>query len=144
MTWPEYASNRTSCLSDLLKRNVFVDVTLVFDDDQISAHKVILSSASSFFLQVLEKNASHPHPMLYMKGVDKKLFNFLLDFIYLGEVSIPEEEFDNFIAMSRDLKIKGLLNETIAEDTDEVNLTPEFHQFWQHLCCSVPLSLQQH
>ena len=117
VTWPEYASNRTSCLNDLLKRNVFVDVTLVFDDEQIAAHKVILSSASSFFLQVLEKNVSHPHPMLYMKGVDKKLFSFLLDFIYLGEVSIPEDQFDRFILMSRELKVKGLLNEPVAEDT---------------------------
>ena len=121
VTWPEYTRNRTSCLNDLLKRNVFVDVTLVFDDEQMLAHKVILSSASSFFLQVLEKNVSHPHPMLYMKGVDKKLFSFLLDFIYLGEVSVPEDQFDSFIAMSKELKIKGLITEPTAEHTEDKN-----------------------
>ena len=56
VSWPEYTGNRTACLSDLLKRKVFVDVTLVGDDnDQISAHKVILSSSSAFFQNILEK-----------------------------------------------------------------------------------------
>ena len=117
VSWPEYTSNRTACLSDLLTRNVFVDVTLVFDDnDQVTAHKVILASASSFFQNLLEKN-SHPNPMLYMRGMTKKLFVSLLDFIYLGEVSLPESDFDTFINMARDLKIKGLLNESQEKDS---------------------------
>ena len=117
VSWPEYSSNRTSCLSELLKRNVFIDVTLVFDDnEQVSAHKVILSSASSFFQNILEKNP-HPNPMIYLKGMTRKLFISLLDFIYLGEVSLPESDFDTFISMARDLKIKGLLNEAQENDT---------------------------
>ena len=118
VSWPDYSSNRTACLTDLLKRNVFVDVTLVFDDDQVAAHKVILSSASSFFQSVLEKNP-HPNPMLYMKGMEKRLFSSLLEFIYLGEVSLPEKDFDQFIAMARDLKIKGLLNDVKGEENDK-------------------------
>ena len=117
VSWPEYTSNRTACLSDLLTRNVFVDVTLVFDDnDQVTAHKVILSSASSFFQNLLEKNP-HPNPMLYMRGMTKKHFVSLLDFIYLGEVSLPESDFNTFINMARDLKIKGLLNESQEKDS---------------------------
>ena len=117
VSWPEYTSNRTACLSDLLTRNVFVDVTLVFDDnDQVKAHKVILASASSFFQNLLEKNP-HPNPMLYIRGMTKKLFVSLLDFIYLGEVSLPESDFDTFINMARDLKIKGLLNESQEKDS---------------------------
>merc|ERR1719394_1314078 len=47
--------------------------------------------------------------MLYLKGVEKRLFSLLLEFIYLGEVSLPDADFDKFLQMSRDLKIKGLL-----------------------------------
>ena len=119
VSWPEYTTNRTACLNDLLTRNVFVDVTLVFDDnDQVSAHKVILSSASSFFQNLLEKNP-HPNPMIYMRGMTRKLFVSLLDFIYLGEVSLPESDFDTFIKMARDLKVKGLLNETQENDMNK-------------------------
>ena len=97
VSWPEYTGNRTACLSDLLNRKVFVDVTLVFDDnEQVSAHKVILSSSSSFFQNFLENNP-HPNPLIYMKGLNKKLFASLLDFIYLGEVSLPESDFETFI-----------------------------------------------
>ena len=122
VSWPEYTGNRTACLSDLLKRKVFVDVTLVGDDNaQISAHKVILSSSSAFFQNILENNP-HPNPMIYIKGLNKKLFSSLLDFIYLGEVSLPEADFETFIKMARDLKIKGLLNE--APENDNKKKTP--------------------
>ena len=57
--------------------------------------------------------------MLYMKGMEKRLFSSLLEFIYLGEVSLPEKDFDQFIAMARDLKIKGLLNDVKGEENDK-------------------------
>jgi len=110
VTWPEFSSNRTSYLYEQVKQNNFVDVTIVFDDEEVSAHKVILASSSSFFQRVLERS-THPNPMLYLKGVEKRLFSHLLEFIYLGEVSLPDADFDKFLQMSRDLKIKGLLME---------------------------------
>ena len=79
VSWPEYSTNRTSCLKDMYKQRKFVDVTLVLDDHQIEAHKVVISSASSFFQRVLETN-QHPHPMLYLKGIQKDLFSSMLDF----------------------------------------------------------------
>ena len=110
VTWPEFSSNRTSYLYEQVKQNNFVDVTIVFDDEEVSAHKVVLASSSSFFQRVLERS-THPNPMLYLKGVEKRLFSLLLEFIYLGEVSLPDADFDKFLQMARDLKIKGLLME---------------------------------
>jgi len=110
VTWPEFSSNRTSYLYEQVKQNNFVDVTIVFDDEEMSAHKVVLASSSSFFQRVLERS-THPNPMLYLKGVEKRLFSHLLEFIYLGEVSLPDADFDKFLQMARDLKIKGLLME---------------------------------
>jgi len=110
VTWPEFSSNRTSYLYEQVKLNNFVDVTIVFDDEEVSAHKVVLASSSSFFQRVLERS-THPNPMLYLKGVEKRLFSHLLEFIYLGEVSLPDADFDKFLQMARDLKVKGLLME---------------------------------
>lgn len=119
VSWPEYSTNRTSCLKDMYNHNKFVDVTLVLDDDQIEAHKVVISSASSFFERVLEKTV-HPHPMLYLKGIQKNLFSFMLDFIYAGEVSVPEREFDKFMNIARDLKIRGLYEDGEKKSVDSV------------------------
>ena len=45
----------------------FFDVTLACDDEQLQAHKVILSACSPFFRTVLRRNR-HEHPLLYLKG----------------------------------------------------------------------------
>ena len=110
ISWPGFEENRTKHMEDLLRRNQFVDVTLVFDDDeQLEAHKMILSSSSSFFQRVLEKN-NHQHPLIYLRGVKKRMFQSMLDFIYAGEVALPAEHLDEFIATAKDLKIKGILD----------------------------------
>ena len=113
VTWPEFSSNRTSYLYEQVKQNNFVDVTIVCDDDEVPAHKVVLASSSKFFQRVLERS-THPNPMLYLKGVEKRLFSHLLEFIYLGEVSLPDADIDKFLQMARDLKIKGLLMENFG------------------------------
>ena len=113
VTWPEFSSNRTSYLYEQVKQNNFVDVTIVCDDDEVPAHKVVLASSSMFFQRVLERS-THPNPMLYLKGIEKRLFSHLLEFIYLGEVSLPDADIDKFLQMARDLKIKGLLMENFG------------------------------
>jgi len=125
VTWPEFSSNRTSYLYEQVKLNNFVDVTIVFDEEEVSAHKVVLASSSSFFQRVLERS-THPNPMLYLKGVEKRLFSHLLEFIYLGEVSLPDADFDKFLQMARDLKVKGLLMENPGvEDTIQSSFPQE-------------------
>jgi len=124
VSWQECSTNRTSCLKDMYKQNKFVDVTLVLDDDQIEAHKVVIASASSFFQRVLERN-HHPHPMLYLRGIQKDLFSSILDFIYAGEVSVLEGEFDKFMNIAKDLQIRGLyedVSKKIVENEEDENI----------------------
>ena len=53
----------------------FTDVTIACDDDQIEAHKVIISSCSLVFKKLLSKN-QHKYPMIYLRGIkSKKLLN---------------------------------------------------------------------
>ena len=42
----------------------FFDVTLAWDDEQIHAHKVILSACSPFFRNILRRNL-HQNPILF-------------------------------------------------------------------------------
>ena len=45
----------------------FFDVTIACEDEQLQAHKVILSACSPFFRTVLRRNR-HEHPILHLKG----------------------------------------------------------------------------
>ena len=68
MSWPEIESERTAAFSSMLISRELADVTIACEDDQIQAHKVILSAASPMFQNVLNRNP-HSHPLLYFHGI---------------------------------------------------------------------------
>ena len=71
----------------------FADVTLAtVDDQQIRAHKVILSSSSQFFINIFLNN-SHNNPLLYLKGIRYKELALIVKFIYLGQCELRQYEF---------------------------------------------------
>ena len=103
----------------------FSDVTLVTDDGQVESHKIVLSAGSSFFEQLLgETLREQSHPCIFLWGVKLKTLNQLLDFLYLGEVVIPQETADNFIELSKQLGLAGLLREPSpgCENSDAIKI----------------------
>ena len=106
----------------------FSDVTLAtVDNQQIRAHKVILSSNSSFFRNILLNNP-HPNPLIYLKGIRHKELEMVMQFIYLGQCQVGQEELNAFIATGKDLAVNGLLEDKILED----NVIPETANTNQH------------
>jgi len=105
--WKDFEANMTVALKDLREEKDFFDVTIACEDNQIQAHKVILSACSTFFRNLLRRNP-HQHPLLYLKGVQYKDLLGILDFMYNGEVNVAEEELKQFLAVAADLKVKGL------------------------------------
>jgi len=110
VSWPEHATDRTASVKNMLEKRSFVDVTIACDDDQLEAHKVLLSAASPFFQRILERNP-HNHPLLYLRGSLKKDVSAILDFIYSGETSVPVQDFESFMSLAKDLEVKGLVDE---------------------------------
>ena len=117
LRWNDFESNISGAFRDLREDKDFFDVTLACDDEQLQAHKVILSACSPFFRTVLRRN-KHEHPLLYLKGVKYVDLAYILNFMYHGEVNVAQEELNSFLAVAEDLKIKGLTqnNSPISED----------------------------
>lgn len=108
LKWNDYEQNMNQAFIDIREANCFLDVTLVCEDnEQMPAHKVILSACSSFFRKVLEFNP-HQHPLVYLRGVKYADLQNIVDFMYHGEVNVEQEELNSFLAVAEDLKIKGL------------------------------------
>jgi len=126
LSWNDYESNLSVAFRDLREEREFFDVTLACEDDkQIEAHKVILSSCSSFFQSILKKN-KHPHPLLYLKGVKFLHLKSLLDFMYQGRVNVEQEKLDSFLATAQELRVKGLTHNGPQQPlADEKPLTPD-------------------
>ena len=107
LRWNDFENNISSSFQELREDKDFFDVTLACDDNQLQAHKVILSACSPFFRSVLKKNP-HQHPLLYLKGVKYEDIVSVLNFMYHGEVNVAQEELNSFLAVAEDLQVKGL------------------------------------
>ena len=107
LRWNDFESNISSAFRELRDDKDFFDITLACDDEQIQAHKVILSACSPFFRNVLRRNP-HQHPLLYLKGVKFTDLQSVLNFMYHGEVNVAQEELNSFLSVAEDLKVKGL------------------------------------
>ena len=117
LRWNDFQSNVPKYFQKLRNENDFFDVTLVSDDQkQISAHKVVLSSCSEYFKNILKQN-KHPHPLLCLEGINFKDLNNILDYIYHGEIKLYQRDLHSFIAIAERLKLEGLISngETLNE-----------------------------
>ena len=107
LKWNDFESNITSAFRDLKDEKDFFDVTIACGDDQVQAHKVILSACSPFFKNLLRRN-QHPHPLLYLKGITFSGIQSVLNFMYYGEANIAQEDLNTFLSVAEELKVKGL------------------------------------
>merc|ERR1711892_1562805 len=104
----DFSNVFSTSLSSLLNTSSICDVSLVCDDGQMAANKVVLSASSTFFNSVFTLNP-HPHPLFYMRGVTTDLLQSVLQFIYTGATAVREEHVSSFLALGEDLKIAGLV-----------------------------------
>ena len=81
LKWNDFETNLSRAFSELREEKDFFDVTLVCEDNQLDAHKVILSACSPFFRNILKKNP-HKHPLLYLKDVRWEDMQSILTFMY--------------------------------------------------------------
>jgi len=131
LRWNDFENNISNSFRELRDDKDFFDVTLACDDNQLQAHKVILSACSPFFRSVLKKNP-HQHPLLYLKGVKYEDILSVLNFMYHGEVNVAQEELNSFLAVAEDLQVKGLTqkNDKQSQPTQQppvINKRPQEH-----------------
>ena len=108
LQWRHFQAYLDETFEQLREDRDFCDVTLVSEDnEQIEAHKVILSSSSPFFQHLLLRN-KHSHPLLYMRGINSKMLIYIMDFIYKGETELLQDELESFLNIAQELYLKGL------------------------------------
>ena len=122
LKWNDFEKNVSTAFKEI--RGDFCDVTLVGEGGRkIDAHKVILAASSNWFKNLL-KQTMHPHPLLYMKGVNGKQLFYVLDFLYDGEVNIYQEDLDEFLKVADELQLKGLTGVETENKYTENHQTP--------------------
>ena len=116
LSWNEFKTTAVKTFKSLQSDEDFTDMTLACGDgQQVLAHKVILSSCSPVFRNILTQNP-HQHPLLYLKGVDIGNLKSIIKFVYSGEVEVERDHLQKFLEAANELKIEGLRKQTEKEE----------------------------
>jgi len=116
VSWDDFSTAAAATVRNLHSDQDFTDVTIACEGQRtVDAHKVILSASSSFFHSILVETHSQEHPLICLTGVQFVHLQKLVEFIYLGEVKIPEEELTSFLELGRNLTISGIIDQSEHE-----------------------------
>ena len=122
LRWRDFESHLGGAFQALREDKDFCDVTLSCEGEhQIKAHKVVLSACSPFFQKILLRN-HHPHPLLYLRGISHNILTSVVDFIYRGEARVQQDDLEEFLAIAKELDLKGLnpTQSKLPKNLDEI------------------------
>ena len=135
ISWNDFEKEAPNTFRNLFTDQDFRDVTLVSADSKlISAHKVVLSSSSPLFRNILTRSPLHQSPLIFLKGVNFLELDLLVRFVYIGECEVAQEHLDTFLELGKELEINGLRDD---ESNQEENLPKdqiENNKFKCHSC----------
>lgn len=99
-----------------------VDITFACEGKKIGAHKLVLFSCSPYFKDLLASNKSS-HPIFFFHDISYDILKAILEYMYLGEVHITNENLKDFIRVAEALQIRGLSKDTSSTEETDTNLT---------------------
>ena len=119
LKWNDFETNVSKSFGLLRTEEYLHDVTLVCDDNnQVAAHKLVLSACSDFFKAIF-KNNKHQNPLICLEGISSKELQDVLDYMYNGESKIFQDGLDRFLSIAQRFKIMGLLQNEENFDSDD-------------------------
>lgn len=101
-----------SAFAQMYKDETLVDVTLSCGNHQIHAHRLVLSACSPYFRSMFEKQANPFHyPIVNLDNVYIEDLKLLLEFMYRGEVMIPQDRIAPIVNSAHALEVDGFPTE---------------------------------
>ena len=106
--WDDFPSMIQRTASGLFNSLEMSDMSLVAGERVIPCHKIILSAASEWFRNLFGHLGGQERLVIVLKDVDPHHLEFLLQFIYRGEVCVPQSELKAVLEAAQVLGVTGL------------------------------------
>ncbi|XP_060871864.1 kelch-like protein 2 isoform X2 [Metopolophium dirhodum] len=98
-------------LQSLRKDKILCDIKLETDDGEvIFGHKVVLASASPYFLAMFTNFSEKNQDQVAIRQLDSSALQLLIDFVYSGEISITEKNVQVLLSASNLLQLQEVKN----------------------------------
>ena len=132
------------------QKNEFCDFTLTTNNNSIRCHKLILSSASSYFSQIL-RDREHNKNIIDVTPLPENILKTVVAFMYNSEYAIDDENVVELVKLSRtwNLDILAKLCVTYMSDNITINNACGFYNFAledddQHLSKILSMFIREH
>ena len=125
MADPTWLSTLFKSLNMLYRKGMFCDTTLMTSDGQVfSAHACMLAASSPVLYNVME-NTKQGDLMVTLNNISKDAWMAILDFVYQGQVDVPENKLLEVLEAARLLQLTQLT--TLCENLQRCKtMTGEF------------------
>jgi len=111
LQWHDHGNELSRLSREIFGNDDLTDVTLTCrGGTPFYAHKIILAAASTYFKSFFKEvqGKINQHPVIFVKDAEPSEMEYLMQFIYRGEVDIPSEDLERLIEIAKDLGIIGL------------------------------------
>ncbi|XP_032293341.1 longitudinals lacking protein, isoforms H/M/V [Drosophila virilis] len=132
LRWNNHQTNLVQILHALHEVGSYVDCTLVVDDEQFKAHRVVLAANSPYFQAILQE-VPQDQCSIILPGVKGFEIAALLQYMYTGETTVTKSQEPEILRTAKELQVKGLYDNLMKFNHkaagNPVEERPHNHQF---------------
>lgn len=110
LTRINHESKMVRKIANLFENEALTDVTLSCEGQMINAHKLILSTSSSYFQSIFQNSLirNQINPVIIIKDMKLVDLRNIIEFIYSGEVYVSEDQLESLVKSAESLNVSGL------------------------------------
>lgn len=107
LKWNNHQSNLLKVFDRLLGSQQFCDVLVAAEGKTLRAHKVVLLACSSYF-EAIFCEFNEKNQVVILKDTRYEDVKALVEFMYKGEINVPQDQLESLLKTAENLQVKGL------------------------------------
>lgn len=107
LTWNNHSSTFCKTISSLRIKERYTDVTITCEGKFYQVHKFVLATCSEYFEKIFQETPCK-HPVIVLRDVSCDELEALLNYMYIGSVSVAQNDLSRLIKVAELFQIKGL------------------------------------
>ncbi|CAG0882064.1 unnamed protein product [Cyprideis torosa] len=111
LRWNRHQVEVFAALNTLRSKEAFCDLILYCQNEVMKVHRLVLSACSQWFERILGRCSfvgSSRGPVVIVLDANPPLLDLLIHFMYLGEVNVPKDVLEEFLALAQRLEMRGM------------------------------------
>ncbi|CAL4086436.1 unnamed protein product [Meganyctiphanes norvegica] len=108
LKWNNQYTTFYQAISGLRNGDSYTDVTLACDGKYYPVHKLVLAMCSEYFNDIFQITYCK-NPVVILKDIQSSDLEYILDYMYIGEVNVRQNELSSLMEAAKCLRVKGLV-----------------------------------